>query len=431
MNDKNSKEDKKNLLQFTNKHRIIDYTKDEFLKEYDIEESFFRQHITQIMEYYKLDKNCLKLDNEETANYNIKYEIAPLLALQLKQKMTHGLNPIYDKRRNKSIFSVDALLEYNNSLIKNICCLPNYLKYYMQDHYVYKLNSEVSNYIPLLLKKLILAFDIMAHENYISNGDIIINLVKYLDTWIYSYLLTFLNNSNNREKIEHTESVLKEKFGQDHYLTTEKNYSLDYLISETFKKFLREDIDSLNPEIEIDFKKSILNTTKNISTEDIQSIRDDYKEQLNLSFYEYILNSTFSNHEDLIKSNIHEYSSRLDYLSDNKDSIIIIFRKYIKSLLEKNINIADVEKNIRSLLDIPWELQLVDLSKYINNSIDPNDVHIINNIALQIYEEALKIHTNFKKFQEKIHNLEILDSIQSALNNALGQILFSLFSLNN
>lgn len=429
MNDKNSKEDKKNLLQFTNKHRIIDYTKDEFLKEYDIEESFFRQHITQIMEYYKLDKNCLKLDNEEAANYNIKYEIAPLLALQLKQKMTYGLNPIYDKRRNKSIFGADDLLEYNNSLIENISYLPDYLKHYMQSHYVYRSNLEVSKYIPLLCQKLTLAFDIIVYENYISSGDIIINLVDYLDNWIHSYLVTFLhnNNDNTRKSIECIESALKEEFGQDPHFTTKKNYSLDYLISETFKKFLSGDIDSLNPQINIDLKKSILDNN-NASYEDIGSIRDNYKEELNLNFYEYRIDTELSESQKLIKSNVDKYSLRLNHLLNNKDSTLILFRGYISSLLKNNI---DISKISGMQLNIPWQLNRIDLAKYLNNSISPDDYHTINDISLQLYEESVKIHTNFKNFQEKICNFKNLDSIQNSINNALGQILFSLFSLNN
>lgn len=407
------------ILKYNGKSKRINYTRKEFLKEYNINYSFFNNNIEGIISSYKLDKACIKADYEEDANYDIKYEIAPLLALFLNQKMNHGLNPLNNKNPKAS-----KIIEYNNTLLNNISLLPDYLKLTIKNHYFYKSNFELIKYMPLLLEKIALAFSIMIHETYITNGNIILDFITNLDDWIYKYLKDFLHAKKETKNLKIIEEALNDDLG-DNYLTSKKIYNLDYLLSETFKKIFSQDINSLTPKIELNLKESI-EDNKKITSEDLKFIRDSYLEELNLSFCQEKIDYVLSRHEEHIESNVNKFYSKLNHIKKEKNNLIRLYKTYIVYILNKNIDINTTN------LTLPYELNLIDIRKYINiEKLNPNDDKEINDVALKMYEEIVKIYTDLENIKQEISNLKLSDIVKSSLDSSLGEMLYVLFIIKN
>lgn len=106
-------------------NKKIDYTKEEFLNTFGIKESKFRFNIKEVMEYFNLDIVSIKADYEETTNYRIPYEIAPLLAMMISIAGSKSEIPY---RKGESKISATKCIEYNNKVINELEKLPDYLK---------------------------------------------------------------------------------------------------------------------------------------------------------------------------------------------------------------------------------------------------------------------------------------------------------------
>lgn len=410
------------ILKYNGKVRKINYTRKEFIKEYNISQSFFNNNIEGIMSSYKLDKACIKSDYEDNANYDIKYEIAPLLALFFNQKMNHGLNPLNDARHQDKKPNASEFIEYNNNLINNISTLPDYLRLTINNHYFYKSNFELIKYMPLLLEKISLAFSIMIHETYLTNGNIILDFIKNLDAWIYKYLKNFLHTRKETDSLKIIEEALNDDLG-DIYLTSKKIYNLDYLLSETFKKIISQDISSLTPKIQLNLKESI-EDNKKTTPKDLESIRSSYLEELNLSFYQEKIDNVLSRHEKSVEYNVDNFSSKLNNIKKEKNNLIRIYKTYIIHILNKDIDIDNVN------LTLPYELDLIDMRKYINiENLNPNNDKAISEVALRMYEEIVKIHTDLDSIKQELTNSKLSNAVKGSLDSALGEMLYLLFSI--
>lgn len=205
-------------------NKKIAYTKEEFIKEFDIKESIFRNNINYVMDYFKLDIRTIKADYEETTNYQIPYEIAPLLAMMISIAGNKSRVPYMDKRKDKNKISSTEYIQYNNMVINELDKLPDYLKNNIKKHYFYKTNIELHKYIPILNDRLETILSIIKYKNKITSGNIILQLIKELDEVINKYLHEFLNEMNNKEDLKLIDSSIKNSLGNK-YLSTDKKYN--------------------------------------------------------------------------------------------------------------------------------------------------------------------------------------------------------------
>ena len=168
--------------------RNINYTKKEFLKEYNIEESKFRQNINNVMEYFNLSKVSIKKDFEESTNYEIPYQIAPLLAMMISITANKSISPYRDGRKDKDRISATECINYNELIIEELEKLPDYLKNNIKEHYFYKINIELHKYILLLQDRLNTILSIIRYKNRVTSGNVILDIVSDLDEIINKYL---------------------------------------------------------------------------------------------------------------------------------------------------------------------------------------------------------------------------------------------------
>ena len=110
------------------KDAIIDYTREEFFKEFGINKKEFESSIEKMLNYYNIKKDDLQRDPSDSANYEIEYDIAPLIAVMFK---TFKENPSYDRRSRKNSNGINKKATIQNIIQYNTSFFTNNLKFLM------------------------------------------------------------------------------------------------------------------------------------------------------------------------------------------------------------------------------------------------------------------------------------------------------------
>ncbi|MDB1949626.1 hypothetical protein PMY35_17645 [Clostridium tertium] len=412
----------------------INYTKKEFLQEYGINENKFRLYIEDVMTYFNLKKESIKRDLEESANYEIPYEIAPLLAMMISIAANKSISPYRDDRKDKNRISSTECIKYNEFIIEELEKLPEYLKNNIKEHYFYKINVELHKYIPLLQDRLNTILSIIRYKNKITSGNIILDIVNDLDEIINKYLYSFQSELENKEDLKYIDKILSNEF-DDKYLYKNKKYNIDSLITEIYNKF--------NPwNNKIILSENFLERIPNHEEKSIQELRQEYLEELNLNAIDSKINTFFDNFDRNIEDKIKLLSSKSKYFEENKKKII---QKYINIINFTYDNYVKGNNINNSYIGIDIDT-LEDYFKYIQKSNCKEK--IIKKIATDLVEEniltfrkleILKNNIN-KKVKKDLINKKVKkdsinkkgeeDLINESLDNLLGQILLDLLNDN-
>ncbi|EHJ01897.1 hypothetical protein CDLVIII_5415 [Clostridium sp. DL-VIII] len=258
-----------------------DYTKDEFIKKYDIKEYDFKNDIEKFLDYFYLDKERLKRDSNKEGNYEIPYEISDLLSLMFKNFKN---SPFYDKRYNLDTKNTDFTLNYIDKILSEIENLPDYLKYNIKKNPSYLFNKNLKELIPILIDKFTALFVLIASKSHVSAGNQLKELIKQLDNWINNYCL---HDQMMKSYENYDIPILDIDDLQNIHLHDKYNYDIDSVLSKCLDEHLRDDTTNLPIDLPEDLKSKLLNLSKKgkkkrkPNEDELFYIRKEYHEFLN------------------------------------------------------------------------------------------------------------------------------------------------------
>lgn len=375
------------------KDRYINYTKEEFLEKYQISDNKFKDNISKVCSIFNIKQGLLKRDGEEfkkdsSSVYEIKYEIADLLALMFKNYNKSLFNGSKGVRKNKTMMD---FIEYNKNIIEDIDKLPEYLQYDIKKHNTYELIYSMTELMPIIINRLSAFFNIILTEEPSKMNSILSSFVDDLDILLAKY---------SRKKL--MVNWYKKRFNYN-FKVEEYNYNINKVIKDCFNKFIQEDTEylKLNELIE-----EIYISEDDLNPEEISCLRKRYLEKLN------------------------KY-----YINDESNYLIKEKFKRAKENVAKIKNIKNIKKNTERYYfdknEIKEKLKL-DFSNYItgiqtvNCSINYNGIDLVP-FLYRLEEESIKFMKNRKcelcwmciEDDYENYSMELLDKSYNCLNNSI------------
>lgn len=399
--------------------KSVNYTKREFLETYRIKESKFRENIREVMSYFNLNIESIKRDFEESANYEIPYEIAPLLAMMISITANKSINPYRDARKDKDRISVSECIDYNKLIIEELEKLPQYLKNNIKENYSYKINLELHKYIPLLQDRLNTIFSIIRYRNRITAGNIILDIVSDLDEIINKYLYEFQKGINYKNDLKFIdESLSKEVYKKNIYIN--KEYNINSLITETYNKF-----NPYKDEVTLCKNINFLGTiSDDMDEKNIEELRKEYLEELNLNSIDSKINVLFDNFDRRVNDKFNLLLSKSKYFEENKNEKIEKYINIINCAYEDYVKGNNIN-GYNYYIDI---YTLENYFKYIQKSSEKEK--IIKTIAEEMVEKDILKVKRLEIFKDNINKNGVKDSIDKSLDILLGQVLIDLVNNN-
>ena len=399
--------------------KSVNYTKREFLETYRIKESKFRENIREVMSYFNLNIESIKRDFEESANYEIPYEIAPLLAMMISITANKSINPYRDARKDKDRISVSECIDYNKLIIEELEKLPQYLKNNIKENYSYKINLELHKYIPLLQDRLNTIFSIFWYRNRITAGNIILDIVSDLDEIINKYLYEFQKGINYKNDLKFIdESLSKEVYKKNIYIN--KEYNINSLITETYNKF-----NPYKDEVTLCKNINFLGTiSDDMDEKNIEELRKEYLEELNLNSIDSKINVLFDNFDRRVNDKFNLLLSKSKYFEENKNEKIEKYINIINCAYEDYVKGNNIN-GYNYYIDI---YTLENYFKYIQKSSEKEK--IIKTIAEEMVEKDILKVKRLEIFKDNINKNGVKDSIDKSLDILLGQVLIDLVNNN-
>lgn len=399
--------------------KSVNYTKREFLETYRIKESKFRENIREVMSYFNLNIESIKRDFEESANYEIPYEIAPLLAMMISITANKSINPYRDARKDKDRISVSECIDYNKLIIEELEKLPQYLKNNIKENYSYKINLELHKYIPLLQDRLNTIFSIIRYRNRITAGNIILDIVSDLDEIINKYLYEFQKGINYKNDLKFIdESLSKEVYKKNIYIN--KEYNINSLITETYNKF-----NPYKDEVTLCKNINFLGTiSDDMDEKNIDELRKEYLEELNLNSIDSKINVLFDNFDRRVNDKFNLLLSKSKYFEENKNEKIEKYINIINCAYEDYVKGNNIN-GYNYYIDI---YTLENYFKYIQKSSEKEK--IIKTIAEEMVEKDILKVKRLEIFKDNINKNGVKDSIDKSLDILLGQVLIDLVNNN-
>ncbi|QAA30362.1 hypothetical protein [Clostridium manihotivorum] len=340
MTNENKLSTKENKINWRKKVKI-NYSRSEYVKKYKsqtITSNSFKERLDNMINQYNIDKANLKRDNIQEAEYEIQYDIADLFCIMLKD---FTQNPLYDGRDSLDKVTATNIIDYNNTIIKDIENLPDYLKFFIKNDENFKFNYALSKYAPLLLDRLTLLFATITLFSNSSSGNIMIDLIKSIDQWIDQYFTHYneLENYKNNSDIP----ILNISASNEINLESNAGYSIDLILERGFKKFYRND-NSFNSNIPKDLLDNILKNETKATNDNTDEIRSRYTEFLNRTYIPpkglQKLESHYENIEKTVE-NIEDALKPSSIISLKDDYIRFVKSKLHEGLLNFNIYIAN------------------------------------------------------------------------------------------
>lgn len=133
----------------------INYTLDEFVKvfgkDYNVKKKDFDKQIYDVCKKYGIPIERIRRDQDDTANYEIPFELAELLALLL---WLYKKDPFYDERRSSDKKSTDDYQTFVDECHAKVANLPNHIQEWITDQVSYRAALVTSKLMPLLIDRL-------------------------------------------------------------------------------------------------------------------------------------------------------------------------------------------------------------------------------------------------------------------------------------
>lgn len=355
---------------------IIDYTREEFLKKYNINDKYLEKLINSkdkkgktILEYYNIDKDLLKRDSSSRAYYEIQYDIADLFKIMVKNFKS---NPFYDSRYNLKNSTSEQIIEYNKKIINEIEKLPEYKQAYIKKSENYKFNYLLTKSIPVIIDKLsfLLNASLFNYDDFIHMTSIIGKLLDGFD---------FLIDECFFEGEKH--KWVEENLGSGKKRVNNTRYSIDYVVKDCFNYFIRDDLRKFNSIIPKEMKNKLID---NNLENNIEELRNAYREEFDKATNKKILYKVNNEISNFIK-NIRDIEEMIEF---DKVQIETLEKNKIKiaELINFGVNLDDETFNAR--------IYNIDLDTFIFKIKKERDKFLVENSQDKFIREDNK-YINF------------------------------------
>lgn len=406
----------------------INYTKSEFVRAFNIKsEKVFDTQLQKWCEYYDIDINLFRRDGEEGRNFEIQYEIAPLLALVIK---TFSDNPFYRTNAATNEITSIKIAQYNKKVIEEIDKLPSFVKNIVQFQPSYLQILQMSYLLPLVAKNFTMLFATIIKFNDELAENMITDLVCQISEWVRNFFLKHRQFEKiskksdiyniSSEKISALQKELGNNLVSDNnqqrdfkprffkklsdippilncssdFLVLNSNsdshYTIDTAILRTFEAFYRDDSSKIdicygNLAKEIDNK-----STSNVMPQECEQLRQQYLDALNREYPDH--------------PRVEEKKLSI------KRQAKLIDRIYTPGALgDKRLWVFEQQQARSQNKNIPLN--------ELNESIEDN------------WQELLNAQYEMKKLYKEIDTNPLFDNIINLVDKAIGQQLISIMDL--
>ncbi|WP_160690110.1 hypothetical protein [Clostridium sp. C2-6-12] len=293
------------MARIVKKDRKINYTKKEFLREYNISENNFKDNIDKVLKSFDIEKAKLKRDDsedDEKTVYEIRYEIAGLLSVMFKN---YKRNPFYDNRSNTKKKSFEDIIEYNNNIINDVEKMPNYIKYLIKKQSCYRMNFELTKLMSMILKKLSVLFYLILTVEKRNIGETLGGFVQDIDILISKY---------SREK-------LIQEWKNENLFPEDKKNHYSYRINDSIKFCFEKVLDESKITKGVIDKISTQGNKLHASEEETNKLREFYLDELNKIYLDKDKWNEIEEEYKTVTNNLEEIENfELNYIKEIRKS---------------------------------------------------------------------------------------------------------------
>ncbi|MEF3309595.1 hypothetical protein PV433_11900 [Paenibacillus sp. GYB004] len=199
------------------KTHFSDANLEELLKDLNWGKSSFENRFKRFCDAYGFEYegyNMFKKDPEDpNSEYEFSWQWYPLLQCLLK---TLPLHPFFRANTQEQNITTTTITQYYEILLDEIELLPNHLKYEIMSHPAYQSALKekfASKHLADKIAEFISAISIITNQ---ERPDIMIELIRKLDEWIYSAFKNNYSLSMARQSFhEHNADLINEMIDRD------------------------------------------------------------------------------------------------------------------------------------------------------------------------------------------------------------------------